>query len=107
MADTARPELRHLHAFCLAADELHFGRAATRLALSQPALSVQIRQLEALVGATLFERHTRHVALTDAGRVFDEAARRLLRDVDAALEATRRAQAGEVGVVRVWFVPAL
>lgn len=107
MANASRLELRHLRYFCLVADELHFGRAAARLAVSQPALSVQIRQLEEMVGAKLFERHTRAVALTDAGRVLEEAARRILRDVDAALEATRQAHAGEVGVLRVGFGPTL
>lgn len=107
MASQPRPELRHLRYFCVVADELHFGRAAARLALSQPALSVQIRQLEGMVGAPLFERHSRHVALTDAGQVFDEAARRILREVDAAIEATRHASAGHTGVLRVGFSPSL
>ncbi len=100
-------ELRHLRYFRQVVDELHFGRAAARLAVSQPTLSVQIRQLEALVGARLFERHTRQVALTDAGRALDEAARRILRDVDTAVDATRQAQAGQVGVLRVGFGPTL
>lgn len=100
-------ELRHLHYFRRVVDELHFGRAAASLAVSQPTLSVQIRQLEGLVGARLFERHTRQVALTDAGRALDEAARRILRDVEAAVEATRQAQAGQVGVLRVGFGPTL
>ncbi len=99
--------MRHLRYFAVVAEELHFGRAAARLAVSQPALSVQIRQLENMIGARLLERHSRHVALTDAGRVLDEAARRVLRDVDAAVEATRRAEAGEVGVLRVGFGPTL
>jgi DNA-binding transcriptional LysR family regulator len=100
-------ELRHLRYFRQVVDELHFGRAAARLAVSQPTLSVQIRQLEAIVGARLFERHTRQVALTDAGRALDDAARRILRDVDTALDATRQAQAGQVGVLRVGFGPTL
>jgi DNA-binding transcriptional LysR family regulator len=107
MNDAVRLELRHLRYFCQVADELHFGRAASRLAVSQPALSVQIRRLEEIVGATLFERHTRQVALTEAGRVFDEAARRLLRDVEAAVVATRQAHEGEVGMLRVGFGPTL
>jgi DNA-binding transcriptional LysR family regulator len=107
MADPARLELRHLRYFRVVADELHFGRAAARLGVSQPALSVQIRQLEEMVGARLLERHSRHVALTDAGRILDEAARRILRDVDAAVTATRQANAGEVGVLRVGFGPTL
>lgn len=100
-------ELRHLRYFRRVVDELHFGRAAVGLAVSQPTLSVQIRQLEGLVGARLFERHTRHVALTDAGRAFDDAARRILREVEAAVDVARRAQDGEVGVLRVGFGPTL
>jgi DNA-binding transcriptional LysR family regulator len=107
MTEARRVELRHLRYFCRVADELHFGRAAVRLAVSQPALSVQIKQLEVLVGARLLERHSRHVALTDAGRVLEEAARRILRDVDAALDATRQADTGQVGVLRVGFGPTL
>lgn len=100
-------ELRHLRYFRRVVDELHFGRAALGLAVSQPTLSVQIRQLEGLVGARLFERHTRHVALTDAGHAFDEAARRILREVEAAVEVARQAQNGQVGVLRVGFGPTL
>jgi len=107
MAEPGRIELRHLRYFCQVADDLHFGRAAARLAVSQPALSVQIRQLEEMVGARLLERHSRHVSLTDAGRVLEEAARRILREVAAALVATRQAEAGEVGVLRVGFGPTL
>ena len=107
MTESARIELRHLRYFCRLADELHFGRAALRLSVSQPALSVQIKQLEEMVGARLLERHSRHVSLTDAGRVFEESARRILRDVEAAVHATRQAESGEVGVLRVGFGPTL
>lgn len=107
MNEPARLELRHLRYFREVADGLHFGRAASRLGVTQPTLSVQIRQLEGIVGARLFDRHTRQVHLTEAGRTFDDAARRLLRDVDLALDATRQAQAGQVGVLRVGFGPTL
>jgi DNA-binding transcriptional LysR family regulator len=100
-------ELRHLRAFCHVAEERHFGRAARRLAVSQPALSVQIRRLEEMVGVTLFERHTRQVALTDAGRALEEAARRVLRDVETAVETAREAGQGEAGALRVGFGPTL
>ena len=76
MIKDGRLELRHLRYFAAVVEELHFGRAAARLAVSQPTLSVQIRQLEAVVAATLFDRHTRQVALTDAGRVLVEASAR-------------------------------
>ena len=107
MNDHSRLELRHLRYFAVVADELHFGRAAARLALSQPALSVQIKQLEEMVGTSLLERHSRHVSLTDAGRVLKESARRILRDVDAAVDETRRASLGQIGVLRVGFSPTL
>jgi DNA-binding transcriptional LysR family regulator len=107
MSDASRLELRHLRYFRAVVDELHFGRAASRLSVTQPTLSVQVRQLEDAVGARLFERDTRHVTLTDAGRALDEATRRLLRDLDTAIDATRRAAAGDVGVLRVGFGPTL
>jgi len=107
MNDPGQLELRHLRYFQVMAEELHFGRAAARLAIAQPTLSVQIKQLEARVGARLFERHTRQVSLTDAGRTLDEAARRILRDVDTAVEATREVHAGHAGVLRVGFGPTL
>lgn len=100
-------ELRHLRYFRAVVDELHFGRAATRLAVAQPTLSVQIRRLETLLGVRLFARHTRQVALTEAGHALDEATRRVLRDVDTAIETTRRAHAGQAGVLRVGFGPTL
>ena len=75
--------------------------------MSQPALSVQIRQLEDIAGARLFERHSRHVALTDAGLVLYEAVKRLLRDAEAALDATRQAADGQTGELRVGFGPTL
>ena len=107
MITDGRLELRHLRAFVAVADELHFGRAAGRLATSQPALSLQIRQLELAVAATLFDRHSRRVALTDAGRVLREAAGRILRDLDAVVAATRQAGAGATGELRVGFGPTL
>jgi len=107
MIDSSRLELRHLRYFAAVADELHFGRAATRLAVSQPALSVQIRQLEDIAGARLFERHSRYVALTDAGRVLLDSVKRLLRDAEAALLASQQAAEGRTGELRVGFGPTL
>lgn len=107
MEDGTRLELRHLRYFRAVVDELHFGRAASRLAVAQPTLSVQIRRLETLLGVRLFARHTRLVTLTDAARTLDDAARRILRDVDTAIDTTRRAHAGQAGVLRVGFGPTL
>jgi len=100
------PSLRQLRCLRAVADELHFGRAAARLGMSQPALSVQIRQLERAVGARLLDRHTRQVLVTDAGRALDEAAR-ILREVDSAVDAARQMHAGQAGVLRVGFGPTL
>ena len=82
-------ELRHLRAFVAVAEELNFGRAATRLFVSQPALSRQIRSLERLVGCDLLRRSTHRVELTLAGDALLDRARRLLADVDDAVFATR------------------
>ena len=82
-------ELRHLRAFVAVAEELNFGRAATRLFVSQPALSRQIRSLERLVGCDLLRRSTHRVELTLAGDALLDRARRLLTDLDDAVFATR------------------
>jgi epsilon-lactone hydrolase len=82
-------ELRHLRAFVAVAEELNFGRAATRLYLSQPALSRQVRGLERLVGCDLLRRSTHRVELTLAGEALLDRARRLLTDLDDAVQATR------------------
>ena len=100
-------ELRHLRFFVALAEELHFGRAARRLAISQPPLSVAIRQLEASVGAQLFERNSKAVRLTAAGQALQSSARALLRDAeDAAMQARHVAQ-GSAGRLRIGFVGAM
>jgi epsilon-lactone hydrolase len=82
-------ELRHLRAFVAVSEELNFGRAATRLYVSQPALSRQIRALERLVGCDLLRRSTHNVELTLAGEALLDRTRRLLGELDEAVSVTR------------------
>lgn len=97
-------ELRHLRYFVAVADDLHFGRAAEKLFIAQPALSQQIQQLERELGVRLLTRSSRRVALTVAGTVFLSEARAILARVSSALEAARRADRGELGRLGVGFV---
>lgn len=97
------PELRSLRSFVAVAEELHFGRAAVRLHLSQPSLSVQIRKLEHSLGARLFERTSRSVELTPVGAVLLEEARRLLVGAERLVAATREASRGAHGSLVVGF----
>ena len=86
-----RLETRELAYFLAVADELHFGRAAVRLGIAQPALSKAVRQLERRLGVTLFERTSRAVTLTEAGRVLTREAGVALEAVSAAALRTQRA----------------
>ncbi|MDR7296450.1 DNA-binding transcriptional LysR family regulator [Pelomonas aquatica] len=97
-------EFRHLRYFLALAEELHYGRAAQRLAISQPPLSVAIQQLEASVGARLFDRDSKGVRLTPAGDVFRASAQALLDRAEDACALAREVQAGEVGRLRLGFV---
>ena len=96
-------ELRHLRYFCVAAEEMHIGRAAERLAIAQPPLTQQIKILEAEMGVHLFRRQGRGVVLTDAGRIFHDKARAILAQVEQAVELAREVEAGHAGRLRVGF----
>ncbi|WP_449430751.1 LysR substrate-binding domain-containing protein [Pseudomonas putida] len=96
-------ELRHLRYFIAVAEELHFGRAAQQLGISQPPLSQQIQALEQELGARLFERTNRRVELSEAGRLFLEEARQVLAQVEKAADVARRAQLGELGELKIGF----
>lgn len=98
------PDLRRLRYFVAVAEELHFGRAARRLNVSQPPLSVQIRTLEREIGTPLLVRTQRRVELTEAGRVLLDEARRLLEQAEAAVVHARRAAEGAVGRLAIGFV---
>ncbi|MCD2498371.1 MULTISPECIES: LysR family transcriptional regulator [Microbacterium] len=97
-------ELRQLRYFLAVADELHFGRAARRLHMSQPPLSVQVGRLEQEVGVPLFERSTRRVTLTPAGRHLQERARRIIDEVDGVRAEMRDFVDGMAGQLAVGFV---
>ncbi|PXY30359.1 LysR family transcriptional regulator [Prauserella sp. PE36] len=96
-------ELRHLRYFAAVADTCHFGKAAERLHMAQPALSHAIRQLEAELGAPLFTRTTRQVRLTPAGEYLLAEARRVLDTVEQSMQGVRRIADGRLGIVRVGF----
>ncbi len=99
-------ELRHLRYFVAVAEELHFGRAATRLRIAQPPLSRQIRDLEREIGTPLFDRTARGVDLTPAGTAFLPEARLTLAQAERAQRTAQRAARGETGRLRVGFVEA-
>ncbi|MEZ5704692.1 MAG: LysR family transcriptional regulator [Burkholderiaceae bacterium] len=96
-------EFRHLRCFAALAEELHFGRAAQRLAMTQPPLSLNIQQLEASVGARLFERNSRGVSLTAAGEAFLPKALALLVQAAAAAREARDVGQGLAGQLQIGF----
>jgi DNA-binding transcriptional LysR family regulator len=98
-------ELRHLRYFLALADELNFSRAAERLGIAQPPLTRQMHALERNLGVRLFDRGTRRVALTDAGRILQHEARAAVERVEQATEIARRAGRGETGRLSVGFGP--
>jgi DNA-binding transcriptional LysR family regulator len=96
-------ELRQLRYFVAVGEEQHYGRAAQRLRVAQPALSRQIQDLEQEVGFKLFERLPRGVRLGAAGKLFLEDARRILREVNEAAARAARVARGQSGTLRVGF----
>jgi DNA-binding transcriptional LysR family regulator len=96
-------EFQQLRCFVAVAEELHFGRAAARVNMTQPPLSRHIQLLERAVGVKLLDRTSRLVELTPAGRVFLPEARRILRLVESAALTTRRTASGESGTVNMGF----
>ncbi len=98
-------ELRWLHSFVAVAEEQHFSRAARKLNLAQPALTTQIRQLEAELETPLFIRTNRMGGMTAAGKALLPEARTILERVDVLNHIARRAMRGESGVLRLGLIP--
>jgi DNA-binding transcriptional LysR family regulator len=96
-------ELRQLRYFICLTEERHFGRAAERQHIAQPAFSQQIRRLERELGVLLFNRTSRRVELTEPGRIFAVQARNLLEAADDAVALVRQAGAGKQGRLRVAY----
>src|SRR5512145_2678908 len=96
-------ELRHLRYFAAVAETRHFGRAAERLHIAQPALSQAVRQLEKELGTALLTRTTRHVSLTPAGEFLHREATRVLGAVEESVRGVRRIADGRSGLVRIAF----
>jgi len=107
MRDESMIELRPLRQFVAVAEELHFGRAARRLAMTQPPLTLAVQALERSLGVTLFERTRRSVALTAAGSALLDEARRLLRAAQALPAAVQAAALGHTGRLRLGFVSSI
>jgi DNA-binding transcriptional LysR family regulator len=99
-------ELIQLRCFVAVAEELHFGRAAARLNMTQPPLSRHVQILEHLVGVTLFERTSRSVRLTAAGRSFIVDARRIVKMAEQATALAQRVARGELGSLSLGFTAA-
>ena len=96
-------DLADLQAVVTLAETLHFGRAADRLHVSQPALSKRVRRIEEEIGGPLLTRRYRDVRLTEAGRILADRGRLLLQQSSAAVALSQRAVRGEAGVLRIGF----
>lgn len=104
MENMTLKQLRYFEAVSL---HKHFGRAAEASSISQPAISVQIRDLEDTLGQVLFERHARHIRLTAFGEEFAERVRPILRAIDDLGDLARAADQGLVGKLRLGVIPTV
>jgi len=99
--------LKHLRYFEALARHRHFGRAAESCSISQPALSLQIKELEGMFGATLVERSARQVRLTATGEDFIEKARQILLGVEELEELVRSSRGPLAGRLRLGIIPTV
>jgi LysR family hydrogen peroxide-inducible transcriptional activator len=99
--------IKQLRYFQSVAQHGHFGRAAEACSVSQPAISVQIRELEQTLGQKLFERHARYIHLTAFGEEFSRRTREILRSIDDLSELARASHGGLVGKLRLGIIPTL
>jgi DNA-binding transcriptional LysR family regulator len=99
-------DLNQLRCFVTVAEDLHFGRAAARLNMTQPPLSRQIQILERIIDATLLDRTSRSVRLTPAGRSFLAESRRILKLADSAAQVARRIAMGKRGSLKIGYTAA-
>ncbi len=99
-------ELRHLRYFIILAEELHFGRAAARVHITQPPFSRQIRELEQEINVSLFARSSKMVKLTEAGRIFYSHVREIQESLDQAIKTAHRAQQGNFGRLAIGYLGA-
>ncbi|MAB15366.1 hydrogen peroxide-inducible genes activator [Parvibaculum sp.] len=99
--------IRHLRYFDALAHHGHFGRAAEACAISQPALSQQVKELEEIVGAPLVERGSRHIRLTSLGEAFAERAHGILQAVDELGDLARASSGRLVGPLRIGVIPTV
>ncbi|MCG3088266.1 LysR family transcriptional regulator [Sporosarcina cyprini] len=98
-------EIRQLMYFVAVAEELHFGKAAKRLGMTQPPLSQQIKKLEEYLEVELFYRTKRKVALTEAGRYFYRETMKINTDLNAAIQNTKLINSGMLGSLKIGFGP--
>ncbi len=100
-------DLRHLNYFMVLAEELHFGRAAERLHISQPPLSRMIQQIESDLGVTLFERTKRSVKLTPAGNELWQDAKQMVLHMQTLKKRLASYGQGQTGTIKIGYVGAV
>lgn len=96
-------QIRQLEYFIAVAEELHFGRAAIRLNMTQPPLSLQIQKLEDFLEVKLFNRSKHHVELTEVGKIFLVEAKKILNEIENSINIVKKASKGDVGELKIGY----